>query len=110
MPPVVVLQDRQIGGAGVDVVLRIEQVAAARGTPFAAHLEHILTGGMLHHLHQAQRVRTAHRIRVEARFGLHDSGISDSSTPYFSDALRTIGRYLCARLSRWFGTSWMVTE
>ncbi|CSP97213.1 Uncharacterised protein [Shigella sonnei] len=35
--------------------------------------------------------------------------ISDSSTPYFRDAWRTMPRYLCARLSRWFGTMLMVT-
>ncbi len=67
-----IVQHRQIGRAGINVALRIEQIAAARRAGFPLRAEDVFTGAVLDNLHQPQRVGTAHRVRVERGFGLHN--------------------------------------
>ncbi len=67
-----IVEDRQIGGPGINVAGRIEQEATAWRAGFPLRAEDVFPGGMLHHLHQPHRVGTADRIRVKGRFSLHN--------------------------------------
>ncbi len=60
-----IVQHRQISGAGIDVIRRVKQIAAARQAGFALRTEDVFPRAVLDDLHQPHGIRVAHRIGVK---------------------------------------------
>lgn len=67
-----IVQHRQVGGTGVDVIRRVKQIAAAWQAGFTLGAEDVSAGAVLDHLHQPHGVGMADRIGVKGGFGLHN--------------------------------------